>query len=250
MIVRAIKTRKLIPPKDDLISALVESLSSYKLKEHSIIVVTSKVVSIWEGSCVKIEQRTVSSEQKLKDKLIKQESDFWLPRTHSKYNVMLTIKGNSLVASAGIDESNSNGYYTLWPKKPFESAKKIYSFIKKEYKIKNFGIIISDSHTPPMRLGAISFAIAYYGFNPLKDYVGNADIFGRKFKFERANLADALAATAGVVMGEGKEQTPIAIIEDISNIKFTTKLHSILISLKDDIYAPVMQSAKWQKKLK
>jgi len=244
MIVRAIKTRKLIPPKDDLLSVIRES--KLNLKEKLIIVVTSKVVSIWEGQCIKIDK----SKKDQKEILIKKEADLWLPKTHSKYNIMLTIKGSSLVASAGIDESNSKGYYTLWPKKPFESAKKIYSFIKKEYKLKNFGVIISDSHTPPMRQGAISFAIAYYGFYPLKNYIGSPDLFGRKFKFERANLVDALSASAGLVMGEGREQKPIAIIGDVEGIKFTTKLHSILISPKDDIYAPIMQSAKWQKKLK
>ena len=49
--------------------------------------------------------------------------------------VMLTIKNNILIPTSGIDESNANGYYILWPEKPFESAKRIYNFIKKEFKL-------------------------------------------------------------------------------------------------------------------
>ena len=244
MIVKAVKTRKLIPPKDDLLSAIKESIVG--VKEKTIIVVTSKVVSIWEGQCIKID----ANKKNQKESLIKKEADLWVPRTFSKYNIMLTIKGGSLVSSAGIDESNSKEHYTLWPKKPFESAKKIYNFIKKEYKLKNFGIIVSDSHTPIMRQGAIGFAIAYYGFYPLRDYRGKPDIFGRKLKVSRANLPDSLAAAAVYEMGEGEEQTPIAIIEDAGNIKFTTKLYSNTINPKDDIYAPIMQSTKWQNNLK
>ena len=64
---------------------------------------------------------------------------------------MLTMKNNILIPTAGIDESNGKGYYILWPKDPYQSAKKIYNFIKQEFKLNNFGIIISDSHCVPLR---------------------------------------------------------------------------------------------------
>ena len=66
-------------------------------------------------------------------------------------HVMLTMKNNILIPTAGIDESNGKGYYILWPKDPYQSAKKIYNFIKQEFKLNNFGIIISDSHCVPLR---------------------------------------------------------------------------------------------------
>ncbi|MGD0576827.1 MAG: coenzyme F420-0:L-glutamate ligase, partial [Candidatus Staskawiczbacteria bacterium] len=141
MLVKAIKTRPLISPKDDLLSVIKESI--FEIKEKSIIVITSKVVSIWEGRCIKIDEKIN------KDELIKKEADFYLDRkkVSPDYDVMLTIKNNILIPTAGIDESNANGYYILWPENPFESAKEIYNFIKKEFKLKDFGVIISDSHT-------------------------------------------------------------------------------------------------------
>ena len=54
MLVKAIKTRPLIPPQDNLLSVIKESI--FEIKEKSIIVITSKVVSIWRGDCVEISQ--------------------------------------------------------------------------------------------------------------------------------------------------------------------------------------------------
>jgi putative folate metabolism gamma-glutamate ligase len=235
MLVKAIKTRPLIPPQDDLLSVIKESLIG--VKEKSIIIITSKVVSIWEGRCVKGN----------KDDLIKQEADLYLDKD-LKWDVALTIKNNILIPTAGIDESNANGYYILWPEKPFESAKKIYDFIKKEFGVNKFGVIISDSHTTPLRTGIMGIAISFYGFNPLRNYVGKKDIFGRKLKMSQTNIADSLAAAAVYTMGEGAEQTPIAIIEGAGNIEFSEKDFSVEINPDDDIYSPLLKSISWKKK--
>jgi putative folate metabolism gamma-glutamate ligase len=243
MLVKAIKTRPLFPPKDDLLSVIKESFLGLKLKEKSIIVVTSKVVSIWQGRCVKI------SEVKNKDDLIKQEADLYLDKKISKYDVMLTIKNNILIPTAGIDESNANGYYILWPEKPFLAAKKIYDFIKKTYSLKTFGIIISDSHTTPLRTGIMGIGIAYCGFYPLRDYRNKKDIFGRKLKMSQTNIIDSLSAAAVYAMGEGAEQTPIAIIEDVGNISFGTAQdeNALKINTDEDIYSPLLKAVKWKK---
>lgn len=245
MIVRAIKTRPILPPKDDLLSVIKQSVLS--LNERSIIVVTSKVVSIGEGLCIKIDNSQIE-----KDSLIKQEAELYIDKdANLAESVMLTIKDNILIPTSGIDESNANGYYILWPKKPFESAKKIYKFVKREYKLKEFGVIITDSHTTPLRTGIIGIGLAYYGFDPLRDYRGKEDIFGRKLKMSQTNIVDSLAASAVYVMGEGAEQTPIAIIEEAGDIEFTEKDFSesnpLKISIDEDIYGPLLKSAKWQK---
>ncbi len=244
MIIKTIKTRALIPPRDNLLSVCKESLLG--LKEKSIIVVTSKIVSIWEGRCIKISEITD------KDGLIKKEADFFIDRNDvpGKY-VILTIKNNILIPSAGIDESNANGYYILWPKNPFLSAKKIYEFLKKEHKLESFGVIISDSHTTPLRTGIMGIGIAYYGFNPLRDYRGTKDIFGRELKMSQTNIVDSLAAAAVYAMGEGAEQTPIAVIKDARNIEFWTdkkkNKNQLAINPDTDIYAPILKNNKWKK---
>jgi len=248
MIIKAIRTRPLTPPKDNLLSVIRKSFSRKPgIREKSIIVVTSKVVAIWQGRCVKKSQNSKIKSQK--DDLIKSEADLYIDKKKSKYDVALTIKNNILIPTSGIDESNANGYYILWPKKPFLAAKEIYNFIKKEFKLKNFGVIISDSHTTPLRTGIMGIGIAYYGFYPLRDYRGKKDIFGRKLKMSQTNIVDSLSAAAVYAMGEGAEQTPIAIIEDAGDIKFQQAKNKDVLRIKidQDIYSSLLKSVKWQK---
>jgi len=245
MIIKAIKTRPFIPPKDNLFSLINEGFSGISLKEKSIIVLASKIVSIWQGRCVKVD--SVES----KDDLIGKEADLYLDRDEvPKGYVMLTIKDNILISTAGIDESNGKGYFILWPKNPFQAAKQIYDFIRKTYHLNNLGIIISDSHCTPSRLGTTGISIAYYGFYPVKDYRGTKDIFGREMKISQLNIADSLAAAACFTMGEGNEQTPIAIIEDINFMKFEefnpTDSNPLDINRDDDIYGPLLKALKWR----
>lgn len=246
MFIKTIKTRPFIPPKDDLFSLFKENFSDVNLKKKSIIIIASKIISIWQGQCVKVDSI------KNKDDLIKKEADLYIDRDKvPKGYVVLTVKDNILIPTAGIDESNGNGYFILWPKNPFLAAKQIYNFIKKNYHLNDFGIIISDSHCTPSRWGVTGISIAYYGFYPLKDYRGTKDIFGREMKMSQSNIVDSLAAAAVFVMGEGNEQTPIAVIEDINFVKFEefdpTDFNPLEIDRDEDIYAPLLKAIKWRK---
>ncbi len=244
MKITGIKTDKLTSSDRDIFKVLDKFLP--EIKENSILVITSKIVSITEGSMVKFEGTD-------KDKLIKKEAQFFLPRSSNPYNVSLTITRNNLVASAGIDESNGNGYYILWPKDPQTSANSIRAYLRKKFNLKNLGIIITDSKTTPFRWGVTSMSIAYSGFKPLKNYIGEKDLFGRPFQFEKLSLIDSLASAAGVVMGEGSEQTPLALIEDLPNLEFADQnpskeeLDSLKITLEEDLYSPLLKTAPWEK---
>lgn len=245
MIVKAIKTRKFLPPKDDLLDLLS---SIKKLKEYSVVAVTSKVVSIAEGRCIPIEKIS-------KDELAIREADKYLPREASPGGWILhTVKNNMLIASSGVDESNGANYYILWPEDPFMSAKKIWQILRKRFRIKNLGVIITDSRLVPLRRGVVGIAISYFGFKPIKDYRGKKDIFGREFKMETSNLPDSLATAAVLEMGEGIEQQPLAIIADISQIEFIDQEFkpasiddSFEISEKEDMFYPFLSSVKWIK---
>jgi len=245
MFIRAIKTKVFIPPKDDLLSAIRESFLNLNLKEKSIFIITSKVVSIWQGRCVTREEFPD------KDQLIAKEADFYLDRKQipNEY-VMLTIKNNVLLPTAGIDESNANDYYILLPKDPYKTAKEIHDFIQKEYGLKELGVIITDSRCTPLRRGTTGVALSYYGFHPLRDYRKKPDLFGRDYKVSLLNIADSLAATGVLTMGEGSEQTPIAIVEDMDNIEFgnfeLSEDSSFNMDPENDIYAPLLKAVKWK----
>jgi F420-0:gamma-glutamyl ligase len=246
MIITPIKTKKLIPPCDDLFSAMCAAIK--KIPERSILVVTSKVVSIHEGRCIAI--GTVSD----KDDLIKAEADYYLPRDKKTPWVIHTILHNTLIPTAGIDESNANGFYILWPKDPKLSARVIYTWIRKTYGVKNIGIVITDSRSGLLHRGVLGFSLAHYGFASLNDYRGKRDLFGRTFSVSQTNVADGLAAAAVLTMGEGVEQTPLALITDVKFVKFQSRPYqskkdfsSFEVPLKENLYAPFFARMKWRK---
>ena len=245
MIVIPIKTHKIIPLKDtDLFSVLDKYVP--KLSERSVLAVTSKIISICEGRFVKADSTN-------KDDLIAKESEFYIPKEENKFNITVTIANGMLAAGAGVDESNGDGYYILWPEDPQKSTNAIREYLKKKFGLKEFGVIITDSKTTPMRWGVTGVAIAYSGFLPLKDYIGTPDLFGRPFQFEKLSIIDSLASSAVLVMGEGDEQQPLAIIENAPLVQFTDhnptreELSSIDISIDSDVYGSFLKNAEWKK---
>ena len=185
--------------------------------------------------------------------MIKKEAEYFISPEKHKYNITLTIKRGFLVPTAGIDESNGNGYYILWPKDPQKTANEIQKYLKEKFKLKKVGIIITDSRTMPLRWGTIGFALAHSGFRALNNYIGKPDIFGKLLRVTKANVIDGLASAVVVAIGEGNEQTPMAVIEEIPFVKFQNRnptrqeLKELSIPIEDDLYAPLLKSAKWIK---
>lgn len=244
MVITAIKTHKITISDTDLFKILDKYIPP--LGEKSIVVITSKIVSITESRVVKIGSID-------KDQLIEQESQSYLPRNENPYNVSLTITNDTLVATAGIDESNGNGYYILWPKNPQDTANAIRFHLAQRWNLKKVGVIITDSKTSPLRWGVTAIAIAYSGFVPLRNYIGKKDLFGKKLEYTKMNIADNLASAAAVVMGEGNEQTPLAVIEDIPFVQFQDRnptqeeINNLKISPNEDVYSPLLKSVRWKK---
>lgn len=231
-----IKTRVFLPPKDDIYDLFDEYLP--KLEEGDILLVTSKVLAIHQGRCAAISRTD-------KEKLISQEAEYYL---RDKKRIF-TIKNNTVVSSAGLDESNGNGYYILRPKKIRQAARELRVYLKKKFKLKKLGLIITDSVSAPLRLGAVGLSIGFCGLKPLKDYRGAKDIFGRRFRCERVNLVDPLAAIGVALIGEGNERTPFLIIRGSKFIEFTDKdtWNNLFISRKQDIFSKVLQAFKHNK---
>ena len=60
----------------------------------------------------------------------------------------------------------------------------------------------------------------------------------------KVNIADSLATSATLCMGEGNEQQPLAVITDVTShlVVFTNKKinkKELIINPKEDIYAPL-----------
>lgn len=244
MEVRAIKTHK-ITPQDKSISEILDKYIS-NLEENSVVVITSKIVAICEG-------RTIPIEEIDKEQLVISEAEKYLPKETNTYQLLVTIKNSILAVNAGIDESNSNGNFVLWPEDPQNSANEIRKHLRNKFKLKNLGVLITDSKTTPLRVGITGIGIAHSGFKALNDHVGEKDIFGRELKMTKVNVMDGLAAASAVLMGESSEQTPLAVITDVPFVDFQeddpseVELSQLEIDPETDVYGEILRHAPWKK---
>jgi F420-0:gamma-glutamyl ligase len=167
------------------------------------------------------------------------------PGIYSRKKFIITIKNHTLIPTAGIDESNANGYYILWPKKTNALLKEIHEYLIRKFKLKKLGVIATDSHSIPLRRGTIGISIGFYGFYPQYDYRGKPDIFGRKLKYTLTNIVDSVAAICVHLMGEGDEQVPMVIARGV-DVVFTKKStqRRLLVSIDKDMYYPLLKVFK------
>ncbi len=236
----------IILSSSDLVEEIIASMGDRVVLPNSIIAISSKVVAITEGM-------VVPKNGTDKEKLILDQADLYLDPSKSKYGHHFTIKHNTLIGSAGIDSSNGDDNYVLWPKNPQQSANSLRKTLAKYYKC-NLGVIITDSTSTPLRRGTVGSAIAHSGFNALSSYIGENDIFGQKIQHSVLNKAMGFAAAANVVMGEGNEQTPFVLIENIENLVCTDKnpdqseIDSVYPKISEDLFEPFLSCLEWQKK--
>jgi putative folate metabolism gamma-glutamate ligase len=244
MKVKAIKTRKIRPGSIDLITLLDESIKN--LEECSVLAVTSKVISLCENNVILIDAVD-------KEKIIIDEADLYLSPSASKYGQHFTIANNTLILAAGIDESNGDNNYVLWPKDAQKTANTIRLYLKKRFDINRVGVIVTDSVSHPLRRGTNGIMLAYSGFRALNNYIGKPDLFGREFTVSQADVAGGLAAAAVLQMGEGTEQTPFAVITDIDFVTFQDRnptkkeLAEVILNPQNDLFAPFLTSVAWHK---
>lgn len=244
MIVTAIKTDAITAGSINLLALLDASIT--ELAEGSVVAITSKIVSLCENSVVPIDSVD-------KEALIIKESDQYLPASISKYGHHFTITNNTLIPVAGIDESNGNGMYVLWPKDSQQTANSVRAHLQERFGLKKVGVVITDSTCHPLRRGTGGIMLAHSGFQALNNYVGTKDLFGKPFSVSQADIAGGLAAAAVLQMGEGTERTPIAILTDLPFVTFQDRNPNeaeradINITLEDDLFAPFLTSVAWNK---
>jgi len=233
MKITPIKTR-IIEPNESLLDFITEHILT--LEDKSVLVIASKIVSFAQGRLVK----KISDE--VKDRLVQEESEFAVKTPYC----WMTIKDGMIMASAGIDESNvPDGQLLLAPDNSFKVARKLRETLMAFYKVKELGVIITDSRTVIFQKGTIGVSMGYAGFEGIRSYVGKTDLFGREFKMQRVNVPEALSASAVFEMGEGTETQPLAIIEK-TNIEFTDRQidsQELIIDPKDDMYGAIFSGA-------
>jgi len=234
--------------KFDLFQSLIQS--AFKFHENDIVVLSSKFISMSEGSVLNLDKIKIS--KRARDLAIKYHMNSKLAELvirESDYiykgvpGFLLTIKDGMMAPNAGIDRSNVPlGYAILYPHAPFKSAENLRVKFIVNMGIK-VGIIIADSRLMPTRIGTIGIAIANAGFEPVEDKRGKKDLFGNILKVTFIAVADSLASMAVAVMGESDESTPAAVIRGSKVTATSRKLswHDLAVEPAQDIYTRGLQ---------
>ncbi|HKZ59313.1 MAG TPA: coenzyme F420-0:L-glutamate ligase [Candidatus Thermoplasmatota archaeon] len=224
------------------------------LRSDDILAVTSKVVSVDEGrltdlSRVRPTKRAVALARKARmdpafARVALDESDLVLGAVPG---ALLCLKGGHLIANGGADLSNAPpGFAVLWPKDPWASAERL-----RRWAVRRaggpVGVVITDSHCEPLRLGTSGVALACAGFLPVEDVRGRQDLFGREMRITQRAVADGLASAAVLKMGEVDESTPAAILRDTGVRTFSRSLSNrereqATIPPEQDLFAPAYRA--------
>ena len=245
----ALEKIPLIKEGDDLAKIIVQASleEGVPIEDGDVIVVSQKVVSKAEGRIVNLHGVKASAEDEhlAKEtgrdprliKLIKGEAEKIFKS--SRGVLVVEDKRGMVCINAGLDKSNVEGEdsYTLLPLNPDESAEKLRRDILKLTGA-SVAVIIGDTASRPFRRGQVEFAIGVSGMNPFKDYRGKKDLFDYTLKVKNVAIADEIAAAAELVIGQGREGTPVAIVKNVERLELSEK-HSakdLFISREEDLF--------------
>jgi coenzyme F420-0:L-glutamate ligase / coenzyme F420-1:gamma-L-glutamate ligase len=227
------------------------SMSGFEFQENDILVVSSKYISMSEGSVLNLSQvrssekaKVVSAAYHINERLVEltlREADYIFKGVPG---FLLSITDGIWAPNAGIDKSNvPKGFVVLYPHLPFKTADNLRRQFLIDKSI-NVRIVIADSRLMPGRIGTIGVAIANAGFEPTEDQRGNKDLFGRVLRVSLKAVSDSLATMAVAVMGEGNESMPAAVIRGASVIPTDRKLswRDTAVKSDQDLYLRGLQT--------
>ena len=235
-----IKIQKEIESGDDLVDLI---LQSFEINDGDVLVFSQKIISKNEGRILSLSSVNPSlladgiASSYGKDprlvELILSESKRIVRMENGV--IIVETKHGFVCANAGIDESNvKDGYATLLPDDPDKSANLLKDRVKQKTG-KDTAIIISDTFGRPFRLGQTDVAIGIAGLEPILDYNGKPDTFGKIMQVTAIAIADEICSTSELVMGK-VQKCPIAVIRNYNFSLSTAKIQEMLRSDHDDLF--------------
>jgi len=235
-----VNIKKEIQPGDKLAELIV---SNAKLQDGDILIVSQKVVSKQEGRMVNLSfvipsilavglaseygknsevVEAILSETK---RIVRMENGILISET----------KHGFVCANAGVDESNvEEGYVTLLPEDPDQSAKSLQEQIQSKTG-KKVAVLISDTFGRPFRMGQTNCAVGVSGIEPIIDYAGTKDDFGRVLRVTAIAIADELCAAAELVMGKSL-RCPVAVVRNYKYNDAAGTVQKLLRPKEQDLF--------------
>lgn len=234
----------------DLGAVVVEALqrASITLASDDALVVAQKIVSKAEGRLVRLADVRPSARaaaiaaQCLKDprlvELVLAESSE-LVRV-APHVLIARHRLGYVLANAGIDRSNTgaaadSAVVLLLPEDPDASAARLRAAVAARTGVAP-AVIVSDSFGRPWRIGTVNVALGVAGLAAVVDLRGRPDRDGRTLEVSQVALADAVAAGAGLVMGEATEGCPLVLVRGLAPALPHRDGQALLRPLAEDLF--------------
>jgi coenzyme F420-0:L-glutamate ligase/coenzyme F420-1:gamma-L-glutamate ligase len=239
-----------VKPGDDIADLILRQLdqTGIGLVAGDVLVIAQKIISKAEGQLVQLAAVTPGERARQiaqatdKDprlvELILRESDEISRMSPGVLIVRHRLGFTS--ANAGIDRSNvgqdgPDETVLLLPHDPDASAVQIRQTIEDRCDV-SIGVVISDSHGRPFRLGTVGMAIGVSGIPALWDRRGEADLHGYTLQHTDVGIGDEIAAAAGLLMGQGAEGLPVVLVRGLTLPEENGRATDLVRPKEKDLY--------------
>jgi coenzyme F420-0:L-glutamate ligase / coenzyme F420-1:gamma-L-glutamate ligase len=208
------------------------------LRDHDIVVVSSKIVSKAEGRTVSTTDEVTAGEPTaggpnageptageptadplrvaaMRADAVRSET----VRVVAERGTMRIVQTRHgfVMAAAGVDASNvAAGSVLLLPVDPDASARALRTALSERHGV-TVGVLVTDTFGRPWRLGQTDLAIGAAGVRVVDSYRGRYDAHGNELAVTAPAHADELAGAAELVKGK-VAQVPVAIIRGLPDL--------------------------------
>ena len=216
---------------DDLGALLAEAIarSDETLRDGDVVVVAQKIVSKAEGRIVRLADVVPSARAIELAARVDKDARAVEVILGESVEVLRAVPGVLIVetrhgiilANAGADMSNiehdaEDDHLLLLPEDPDTSADRLRAGLEAGSGEARIGVIVADSVGRAWREGTVGLAIGVSGVPARLDRRGEPDLFGRALHVTEVGIADSIASAASIVMGEGAEGRPAALVRGLS----------------------------------
>ena len=198
------------------------------LRDGDVLAVAQKIVSKAEGRQVRLAAVTPSARAEEVAAVVGKDARLVELILRESTAVSRLAPGVLIVrhrlgftsANAGIDRSNVQTHsgeeeaVLLLPLNPDASAVALREALRAATGAAA-GVVITDSHGRPFRLGTVGVAIGVAGLPALWNRRGEADLYGYRLQHTDVGLADEIAAAAGLLMGQAAEGLPAVLLRGL-----------------------------------
>lgn len=217
----AVENIPLIHAGDNLPSIICENI---ELQDRDIVIVASTVVAKAEGEIFRLKDITPGKmaleiaawngkDARFIQAVLSRSKEVLVEKP---FMLVTTLSGHTCV-NAGIDESNiEDGFLLYPPRNPDSSASRLGQELENLCR-KKLSVIVTDTNGRAFKIGQTGAAIGIYKIKPVKCWVGEKDLFGKVLEITEEAVADELAGTANLLMGEGAGGIPVVVIRGLDH---------------------------------